>query len=137
MSEDAHTDSAAVPEADHTAGASTSTEADPAAGVTTSIEADHTAEAVAESPETLRVPSVESRSRVHADDGEPISDEMASAAAVAAVVAIRQVATAYAAQQAEAAAESETRKGDLAGFRAPRRNVRRRLPQTWTQKLGR
>ncbi|TGD12566.1 hypothetical protein EB836_04800 [Brevibacterium sp. S111] len=105
--------------------------------MTTSIEADHTAEAVAESPETLRVPSVESRSRVHADDGEPISDEMASAAAVAAVVAIRQVATAYAAQQAEAAAESETRKGDLAGFRAPRRNVRRRLPQTWTQKLGR
>jgi hypothetical protein len=43
-------------EADPTAGASASTEAGPAAGVTTSIEADHTAEAVAESPETLRVP---------------------------------------------------------------------------------
>src|SRR5699024_12334715 len=45
-----------------------------------------------EAGETLRVPSVESRSQVHSDDGEPISDEMASAAAVAAVVAIRQVA---------------------------------------------
>lgn len=100
-------------------------------------EADPLAEAAPESPQTLRVPSVESRSQVHADDGEPISDEMASAAAVAAVVAIRQVAIAYAAQQAEAAAESETRKGDRAGFRAPRRNVRKRLPQTWDQHLGR
>ncbi|UVI37394.1 hypothetical protein [Brevibacterium spongiae] len=87
--------------------------------------------------DALRVPSVEGRSQVHSDDGEPISDEMASAAAVAAVVAIRQVAIAYAAQQAEAAAESETRKGDRAGFRAPRRNVRKRLPQTWDQHLGR
>jgi hypothetical protein len=87
--------------------------------------------------EALRVPSVEGRSQVHSDDGEPISDDMASAAAVAAVVAIRQVATAYAAQQAAAEAESETRKVDRAGFRAPRRNVRRRLPQTWDQQLGR
>ncbi|GAA1501863.1 hypothetical protein [Brevibacterium permense] len=85
----------------------------------------------------LRAPSVEGRSQVRADDGEPISDEMASAAAVAAVVAIRQVAIAYAAQQASAEAESETRKGDRAGFRAPRRNVRKRLPQTWDQHLGR
>lgn len=99
--------------------------------------ADPIAEAAAQSPETLRVPSVESRSRVRADDGEPISDDMASAAAVAAVVAIRQVAAAYAAQQAAAVAESETRKGDRAGFRAPRRNVRKRLPQTWDQHLGR
>lgn len=95
------------------------------------------AEAASTSDEALRLPSVEGRSQVRADDGEPISDEMASAAAVAAVVAIRQVAIAYAAQQASAEAESETRKGDRAGFRAPRRNVRRRLPQTWDQHLGR
>jgi hypothetical protein len=99
--------------------------------------ADPIAEAAAQSQEALRVPSVESRSQVRADDGEPISDDMASAAAVAAVVAIRQVAAAYAAQQAAAVAESETRKGDRAGFHAPRRNVRKRLPQTWDQHLGR
>ncbi|WP_249204244.1 MULTISPECIES: hypothetical protein [unclassified Brevibacterium] len=90
-----------------------------------------------ESGETLRVPSVESRSQVHSDDGEPISDEMASAAAVAAVVAIRQVARAYAANQAAADDELETKKNDRAGFSAPRRNVRRRLPPTWTQTLRR
>ncbi|MCM1014061.1 MULTISPECIES: hypothetical protein [unclassified Brevibacterium] len=83
------------------------------------------------------VPSVEDRAQVRADDGQPVSDEMASAAAVAAVVAIRQVALAYAAHQAEALAEVETKKHDRAGFNAPRRNVRRRLPQTWTQPLGR
>ena len=98
---------------------------------------DSATEAAPTSAETLRVPSVEGRSQVRADDGEPISDEMASAAAVAAVVAIRQVAIAYAAQQASAEAESEIRKGDRAGFRAPRRNVRKRLPQTWDQHLGR
>ncbi|MGC2974190.1 hypothetical protein ACPUD8_00610 [Brevibacterium sp. FAM 25378] len=98
---------------------------------------DSAAEAAPTSAETLRVPSVEGRSQVRADDGEPISDEMASSAAVAAVVAIRQVAIAYAAQQAAAADESEIRKGDRAGFRAPRRNVRKRLPQTWDQHLGR
>lgn len=86
-------------------------------------------------PETSA--SVEDRTRVRADDGQPVSDEMASAAAVAAVVAIRQVALAYAAHQAEALAEVETKKHDRAGFNAPRRNVRRRLPQTWTQPLGR
>ena len=106
------------------------------AGVTVPGEGTAT-EVALTSDETLRVPSVEGRSQVHADDGEPISDEMASAAAVAAVVAIRQVAIAYAAQQASAEAESETRKGDRAGFRAPRRNVRKRLPQTWDQHLGR
>src|SRR5699024_80808 len=94
-------------------------------------------EVAAESGETLRVPSVESRSQVHSDDGEPISDEMASAAAVAAVVAIRQVARAYAAHQAAADDELETKKSDRAGFSAPRRNVRRRLPPTWTQTLRR
>lgn len=83
------------------------------------------------------VPSVEDRAQVRADDGQPVSDEMASAAAVAAVVAIRQVALAYAAHQSEALAEVETKKHDRAGFNAPRRNVRRRLPQTWTQPLGR
>ncbi|WP_152347826.1 hypothetical protein [Brevibacterium sp. CFH 10365] len=98
---------------------------------------DSATEAAPTSAETLRAPSVEGRSQVRADDGEPISDEMASAAAVAAVVAIRQVAIAYAAQQASAEAESEIRKGDRAGFRAPRRNVRKRLPQTWDQHLGR
>lgn len=94
-------------------------------------------EVAAESGETLRVPSVESRSQVHSDDGEPISDEMASAAAVAAVVAIRQVARAYAAHQAAADDELETKKSDRAGFSAPRRNVRKRLPPTWTQTLRR
>lgn len=87
--------------------------------------------------EAVRVPSVEDRSQVRSDDGEPISDEMASAAAVAAVVAIRQVAIAYAAQQSAVDAESETRKHARAGFNAPRRNVRGRLPQTWDQHLGR
>ncbi|WP_246475898.1 hypothetical protein [Brevibacterium renqingii] len=81
--------------------------------------------------------SVETRSRVLAHDGEPVSDEMASAAAVAAVVAIRQVARAYAANQAAALNEIETKRHDRAGFGAPRRNVRRRLPQAWTQTLGR
>lgn len=87
--------------------------------------------------EALRVSSAEDRSQVHSDDGQPISDEMASAAAVAAVVAIRQVAAAYAAQQAADEAESESRKHGRAGFNAPRRNVRKRLPQTWDQPLGR
>lgn len=70
--------------------------------------------------------------QVKAHDGEPVSDEMASAAAVAAVVAIRQVATAYASHQAAAHAESATKKHNRAGFNAPRRNVRKRLPLTWT-----
>ncbi len=69
---------------------------------------------------------------VRAHDGEPVTEEMASAAAVAAVVAIRQVAAAYAAQQAAVHAQSQTRKHNRAGFNAPRRNVRRRLPLTWT-----
>lgn len=81
--------------------------------------------------------SVEDRTQVRAHDGEPVSDDMASAAAVAAVVAIRQVALAYAANQAAALDQMETHKHDRAGFNAPRRNVRQRLPQTWTQKLGR
>lgn len=81
--------------------------------------------------------SVEDRTQVRAHDGEPVSDDMASAAAVAAVVAIRQVALAYAANQAAASDLMETEKHDRAGFNAPRRNVRRRLPQAWTQKLGR
>ncbi|GAA1528811.1 hypothetical protein [Brevibacterium picturae] len=81
--------------------------------------------------------SVGGRTQVRAHDGEPVSDDMASAAAVAAVVAIRQVALAYAANQAAAADQMETTKRDRAGFNAPRRNVRRRLPQTWTQTLGR
>ena len=83
------------------------------------------------------ITSVEDRTQVRAHDGEPVSDEMASAAAVAAVVAIRQVALAYAANQAAAEDLMETEKHDRAGFNAPRRNVRRRLPQTWTQKLSR
>lgn len=81
--------------------------------------------------------SVEDRTQVRAHDGEPVSDDMAGAAAVAAVVAIRQVALAYAANQAAAADQRETTKRERAGFNAPRRNVRRRLPQTWTQTLGR
>ncbi len=81
--------------------------------------------------------SVSSRSQVHAHDGEPVSDDMASAAAVAAVVAIRQVARAYAANQAAALNQMETKKHDRAGFNAPRRNVRKKLPQTWDQPLGR
>lgn len=81
--------------------------------------------------------SVSSRSQVHAHDGEPVSDDMASAAAVAAVVAIRQVARAYAANQAAALDQMETKKHDRAGFNAPRRNVRRKLPQTWDQPSGR
>lgn len=93
--------------------------------------------AVSEASTGTPVTSVEDRAVVHADDGQPVSDEMASAAAVAAVVAIRQVALAYAAHQAEALAQVETTKHDRAGFNAPRRNVRRRLPQTWTQPLGR
>ncbi|MCT1551156.1 hypothetical protein [Brevibacterium casei] len=93
--------------------------------------------AVSEASTGTPVTSVEDRAVVRADDGQPVSDEMASAAAVAAVVAIRQVALAYAAHQAEALAQVETTKHDRAGFNAPRRNVRRRLPQTWTQPLGR
>lgn len=93
--------------------------------------------AVPEASGETPVTSVEDRAVVRADDGQPVSDEMASAAAVAAVVAIRQVALAYAAHQAEALAQVETTKHDRAGFNAPRRNVRRRLPQTWTQPLGR
>lgn len=93
--------------------------------------------AVSEASTGMPVTSVEDRAVVRADDGQPVSDEMASAAAVAAVVAIRQVALAYAAHQAEALAQVETTKHDRAGFNAPRRNVRRRLPQTWTQPLGR
>ncbi|SMX77902.1 hypothetical protein [Brevibacterium antiquum] len=81
--------------------------------------------------------SVDDRTQVTAHDGEPVSNDMASAAAVAAVVAIRQVALAYAANQAAAVDQMETTKHDRAGFNAPRRNVRRRLPQTWTQTLGR
>ncbi|AZL12622.1 hypothetical protein CXR25_07225 [Brevibacterium aurantiacum] len=81
--------------------------------------------------------SVEDRTQVHAHDGEPVSDDMASAAAVAAVVAIRQVALAYAANQAAALDQMETAKHDRAGVNAPRRNVRKRLPQAWTQTLGR
>lgn len=81
--------------------------------------------------------SVEDRTQVRAHDGEPVSDDMASAAAVAAVVAIRQVALAYAANQTAASDLMETEKHDRAGFKAPRRDMRRRLPQTWTQKLGR
>lgn len=81
--------------------------------------------------------SVEDRSQVRAHDGEPVGDDMASAAAVAAVVAIRQVALAYAGNQAAAADQMKTQKRDRAGFNAPRRNVRRRLPQAWTQTLGR
>lgn len=81
--------------------------------------------------------SVEDRTQVRAHDGEPVSDDMASAAAVAAVVAIRQVALAYAANQAAALDLMETTKHGRAGFSAPRRNVRRRLPQAWTQTLGR
>ena len=81
--------------------------------------------------------SVEDRSQVRAHDGEPVSDDMASAAAVAAVVAIRQVALAYAANQVAAADQMESQKHDRAGFNAPRRNVRRHLPQAWTQTLGR
>lgn len=81
--------------------------------------------------------SVEDRTQVRAHDGEPVSDDMASAAAVAAVVAIRQVALAYAANQAAALDQMETAKHDRAGFNAPRRNVRKRLPQAWTQTLGR
>ncbi|MDN6605927.1 hypothetical protein, partial [Brevibacterium sp.] len=77
--------------------------------------------------------SVEGRSQVRAHDGEPVSDDMASAAAVAAVVAIRQLALAYAANQASTLEQMATTKRDRAGFNAPRRNVRRRLPQTWTQ----
>src|SRR5699024_2310073 len=90
-----------------------------------------------ESGETLRVPSDESRSQVHSDDGEPISDEMASAAAVAAVVAIRQVARAYAANQAAAEDEPEKKKNDRAGLSATRRDVRKRLAPTRTQTLRR
>ncbi|MGJ7560372.1 hypothetical protein [Brevibacterium casei] len=93
--------------------------------------------AVSEASTGTPVTSVEDRAVVRADDGQPVSDEMASAAAVAAVVAIRQVALAYAAHQAEALAQVETTKHDRAGFNASRRNVRRRLPQTWTQPLGR
>lgn len=93
--------------------------------------------AVSQASTGTPVTSVEDRAVVRADDGQPVSDEMASAAAVAAVVAIRQVALAYAAHQAEALAQVETTKHDRAGFNAPRRNVRRRLPQTWTQPLGR
>lgn len=81
--------------------------------------------------------TVSSRSQVRAHDGEPVSDDMASAAAVAAVVAIRQVARAYAANQAAALDQMETNKHGRAGFNAPRRNVRRKLPQTWDQPLGR
>lgn len=81
--------------------------------------------------------SVENRSQVRAHDGEAVSDDMASAAAVAAVVAIRQVALAYAANQAAAMDEVETTKRDRAGFNAPRRNVRRPLPHAWNQTLGR
>ncbi|AZL09010.1 hypothetical protein [Brevibacterium aurantiacum] len=81
--------------------------------------------------------SVEDRTQVRAHDGEPVSDDMASAAAVAAVVAIRQVALAYATNQAAALDLMETTKHGRAGFSAPRRNVRRRLPQAWTQTLGR
>ncbi|GAA1849128.1 hypothetical protein [Brevibacterium marinum] len=81
--------------------------------------------------------SVEDRSQVRAHDGQPVSDEMASAAAVAAVVAIRQVALAYAADQVAALDQMETDKRDRAGFNAPRRNVRRPLPHSWTQTLGR
>ncbi|WP_413335691.1 hypothetical protein ACH82I_04180 [Brevibacterium sp. GP-SGM9] len=81
--------------------------------------------------------TVSSRSQVLAHDGEPVSDDMASAAAVAAVVAIRQVARAYAANQAAALDQMETNKHSRAGFNAPRRNVRRKLPQTWDQPLGR
>ncbi|MDK8435974.1 MULTISPECIES: hypothetical protein [unclassified Brevibacterium] len=81
--------------------------------------------------------TVSSRSQVLAHDGEPVSDDMASAAAVAAVVAIRQVARAYAANQAAALDQMETNKHGRAGFNAPRRNVRRKLPQTWDQPLGR
>src|SRR5699024_12747130 len=90
-----------------------------------------------ESGETLRVPSVESRSQVHSDDGEPVSDEMASSAAVAAGVAIRQGARAYAANQAAAYDVIETKKNYSADFSAPRREVRRRLPPTWTQPMRR
>ena len=89
------------------------------------------------SPDADTTDSVEDRTHVRAHDGEPVSDDMASAAAVAAVVAIRQVARAYAANQAAASGLLETEKRDRAGFNAPRRNVRKRLPQTWTQKLGR
>lgn len=81
--------------------------------------------------------TVSSRSQVLAHDGEPVSDDMASAAAVAAVVAIRQVARAYAANQAAALDQMETNKHGRAGFNAPRRNVRKKLPQTWDQPLGR
>ncbi|GAA1940886.1 hypothetical protein GCM10009689_22490 [Brevibacterium antiquum] len=80
---------------------------------------------------------VEDRTQVRAHDGEPVSDDLANAAAVAAVVAIRQVALAYAANQAAALDQMETAKHDRAGFNAPRRNVCRRLPQAWTQTLGR
>ncbi|MCI4011289.1 hypothetical protein [Brevibacterium sp. ZH18] len=83
------------------------------------------------------IAAVENRTEVRAHDGEPVSDDMASAAAVAAVVAIRQVARAYAANQAAALNQLETQKHDRAGFNAPRRNMRKRLPQSWTQTLGR
>ncbi|RBP66116.1 hypothetical protein DFO66_10359 [Brevibacterium sanguinis] len=76
----------------------------------------------------------DSRPVVRAHDGEPVTEEMASAAAVAAVVAIRQVAAAYAAHQAAVHAQLETTKHDRAGFNAPRRNVRKRLPATWTSR---
>ena len=96
------------------------------------------AEAAAQDERAVNVTaSVGNRSQVRAHDGEPVSDDMASAAAVAAVVAIRQVAIAYAANQAAARGPMETAKHDRAGFNAPRRNVRRRLPQAWTQTLGR
>ncbi|GEB23000.1 hypothetical protein [Brevibacterium aurantiacum] len=94
-------------------------------------------DAAATSFEDVATTSFEDRTQVHAHDGEPVSDDMASAAAVAAVVAIRQVALAYAANQAAALDQMETAKHDRAGFNAPRRNVRRRLPQAWTQTLGR
>lgn len=87
--------------------------------------------------EATATSAVEDRTQVRAQDGEPVSDDMANAAAVAAVVAIRQVALAYAANQAAALDQMETAKHDRAGFNAPRRNVRRRLPQAWTQTLGR
>lgn len=89
---------------------------------------------VAEVSGVGEVESSAGASVVRAHDGQPVSDEMASAAAVAAVVAIRQVAIAYAAHQSAADDLSATTKHGRAGFNAPRRDVRGRLPMTWTDR---